>query len=44
MRIAFIAMSGVRAWSKEITEAGLTMPGFIERSQSHRLTAQPRHC
>ena len=34
MHIAFIAMSGVRAWSKEITEAGLTMPGFLERSQS----------
>jgi radical SAM superfamily enzyme YgiQ (UPF0313 family) len=34
MHIAFIAMSGVRAWSKDITEAGLTMPGFLERSQS----------
>ena len=34
MHIAFIAMSGVRAWSKEITEAGLTMPGFLERSQA----------
>jgi radical SAM superfamily enzyme YgiQ (UPF0313 family) len=34
MHIAFIAMSGVRAWSKEITEAGLTMPGFLERSQT----------
>jgi radical SAM superfamily enzyme YgiQ (UPF0313 family) len=34
VRIAFIAMSGVRAWSKEITEAGLTMPGFLERSQT----------
>jgi radical SAM superfamily enzyme YgiQ (UPF0313 family) len=34
MHIAFIAMSGVRAWNKEITEAGLTMPGFLERSQS----------
>lgn len=33
VHIAFIAMSGVRAWSKEITEAGLTMPGFLERSQ-----------
>jgi radical SAM superfamily enzyme YgiQ (UPF0313 family) len=34
MHIALIAMSGVRAWSREITEAGLTMPGFLERSQS----------
>ena len=34
MHIALIAMSGVRAWSKEITEAGLTMPGFLERSQA----------
>ena len=34
MHIAFIAMSGVRAWSKEITEAGLTMPGFLERSEA----------
>ncbi|HLA16691.1 MAG TPA: hypothetical protein VJZ72_07295, partial [Candidatus Limnocylindrales bacterium] len=34
MHIAFIAMSGVRAWSKEVTEAGLTMPGFLERSQA----------
>jgi hypothetical protein len=34
MHIALIAMSGVRAWSKEITEAGLTMPGFLERSQT----------
>lgn len=33
-RIAFIAMSGVRAWSKEVTDAGLTMPGFLERSQA----------
>ncbi|MGH2408473.1 MAG: radical SAM protein [Candidatus Limnocylindrales bacterium] len=34
MHIAFIAMSGVRAWSREVTEAGLTMPGFLERSQA----------
>jgi radical SAM superfamily enzyme YgiQ (UPF0313 family) len=33
MHIAFIAMSGVRAWNDEITAAGLTMPGFLERSQ-----------
>src|SRR3990172_2224156 len=34
VHIALIAMSGVRAWSKEITEAGLTMPGFLERSEA----------
>jgi radical SAM superfamily enzyme YgiQ (UPF0313 family) len=31
--IAFIAMSGVRAASEELNRAGLTMPGFLERSQ-----------
>ncbi len=34
MHIAFIAMSGVRAASKELNEAGLTMPGFLERSKA----------
>ena len=34
MHIAFVAMSGVRAWNPEITAAGLTMPGFLERSQT----------
>lgn len=33
MRIGFIAMSGVRAWSDELNRAGLTMPGVIERSK-----------
>ena len=32
--IAFIAMSGVRAASEELNRAGLTMPGFLERSQA----------
>ncbi len=32
--IAFIAMSGVRAASEELNAAGLTMPGFLERSQA----------
>ena len=31
--IAFIAMSGVRAASEELNRAGLTMPGFLERSR-----------
>ena len=31
MRIALIAMSGVRAWSEELNRAGLTMPGVMER-------------
>lgn len=34
MHIAFIAMSGVRAASEELNRAGLTMPGFLERSQA----------
>lgn len=33
MHIAFVAMSGLRAWNSEITDAGLTMPGFLERSE-----------
>lgn len=31
MNIAFIAMSGVRAWSEELNRAKLTMPGVVER-------------
>ena len=34
MHIAFIAMSGVRAASEELNAAGLTMPGFLERSEA----------
>jgi hypothetical protein len=34
MHIAFVAMSGVRAASEELNRAGLTMPGFLERSQA----------
>ena len=33
MRIAFIAMSGVRAASEELNRIGMTMPGFVERSK-----------
>jgi radical SAM superfamily enzyme YgiQ (UPF0313 family) len=33
MRIGFIAMSGVRAQNPELVAAGLTLPGFIERSK-----------
>ncbi len=33
MKIAFIAMSGVRAYNEELTRAGLTLPGFVERSK-----------
>jgi radical SAM superfamily enzyme YgiQ (UPF0313 family) len=33
MRIALIAMSGVRAYNKELVEVGLTLPGFVERSK-----------
>jgi radical SAM superfamily enzyme YgiQ (UPF0313 family) len=34
MQIALIAMSGVRAASEELNRAGLTMPGFLERSRA----------
>jgi radical SAM superfamily enzyme YgiQ (UPF0313 family) len=33
MRIGFIAMSGVRAHNRELTELGLTLPGFVERNK-----------
>ncbi|MBW3627699.1 MAG: B12-binding domain-containing radical SAM protein [Gemmatimonadetes bacterium] len=33
MRIGFIALSGVRAYNKELMELGLTLPGFVERSR-----------
>lgn len=31
--IGFIAMSGVRAHNPELTELGLTLPGFVERNK-----------
>ncbi len=33
MHIAFVAMSGVRASNDDLTNVGLTLPGFLERSQ-----------
>jgi len=33
MKIGFIAMSGVRAHNQELTQLGLTLPGFLERSK-----------
>ena len=33
MRIAFLAMSGIRAHDAELLELGLTLPGFVERSR-----------
>lgn len=33
MKIALIAMSGVRACDQELLELGLTLPGFVERSK-----------
>jgi radical SAM superfamily enzyme YgiQ (UPF0313 family) len=33
VRIALIAMSGVRACDQELFELGLTLPGFVERSK-----------
>lgn len=32
-RIAFIAMSGVRAHNEELTKLGLTLPGFVDRNR-----------
>jgi len=34
MRIALIAMSGIRACDTELLELGLTLPGFVERSKT----------
>lgn len=31
MKLGFIAMSGTRAFNKELMEFGLTLPGFVER-------------
>jgi len=33
MKIALIAMSGVRAYNEELTRLGMTLPGFVERSK-----------
>ncbi len=33
MKIAFLAMSGVRAHDPELTALGLTLPGFVERNR-----------
>ena len=32
-RIGFIAMSGVRAHNAELTQLGLTLPGFVDRNR-----------
>ena len=34
MKIALVAMSGVRACDEELLELGLTLPGFVERSRT----------
>jgi radical SAM superfamily enzyme YgiQ (UPF0313 family) len=34
MKIGFVAMSGVRANNPELTELGLTLPGFVERNKT----------
>jgi len=33
MKIGLVAMSGTRAYNKELMEFGLTLPGFVERSK-----------
>lgn len=34
MKIAFIAMSGIRVCDEELLRLGLTLPGFVERSKA----------
>jgi radical SAM superfamily enzyme YgiQ (UPF0313 family) len=34
MKLALIAMSGLRAYNEELTRLGLTLPGFVERSKT----------
>ncbi|MEO1130152.1 MAG: radical SAM protein [Planctomycetota bacterium] len=34
MRVGFLAMSGVRACDEELLRIGLTLPGFVERSET----------
>ena len=33
MKFGLIAMSGIRAHNDELTQLGLTLPGFVERNQ-----------
>jgi radical SAM superfamily enzyme YgiQ (UPF0313 family) len=33
LKIALIAMSGIRAFNEELTRLGMTLPGFVERSR-----------
>jgi radical SAM superfamily enzyme YgiQ (UPF0313 family) len=33
MKIAFVAMSGIRCCDQELLDLGLTLPGFVERSK-----------
>ena len=34
MKIALVAMSGIRACDQQLLEGGLTLPGFVERSKT----------
>ena len=34
MKLGMVAMSGVRAHNRELTELGLTLPGFVERNKT----------
>ena len=34
MRIALVAMSGIRVCDAELLKLGLTLPGFVERSKT----------
>ncbi|MHC4289103.1 MAG: B12-binding domain-containing radical SAM protein, partial [Planctomycetota bacterium] len=34
MKIALIAMSGIRCCDPQLLEMGLTLPGFVERSKT----------
>ena len=34
MKIAQLAMSGIRVWDAQLLRLGLTLPGFVERSKT----------
>ena len=35
MKIALVAMSGIRCCNEELLRLGLTLPGFVERGRGH---------
>ena len=41
MKLALIAMSGLRTFNPELARLGMTLPGFVERGKAVA-AAQPR--